>query len=390
MSEISEMQTPDMIQRIGIDKIQFYGFGLDREDGIDYNRLMCHECISIEDAGTGIPCIRYHPITHKGIKKISIKDNQVFSDLVIGCSIKEQKPYEYIYLTITVDNARGVNLEPMSYEEYSRYLENVLEYIADEYGIHLHTDFMGVKYIEISTNILLSKKFSEYGRGFRLLMSFPDKRYGKLSTYEGVSKNKQNTALKGESYKRGNKSIELIFYDKTKQLEDLKKGKDTFDLPQYLRIEYRLLDQKKVKAELGTFYWKELNDRILYDWFLQKIQKQLFDQYEQWKQDCQKKLLKLIKKCRRRDPRKWHQLLLLEIDNISALNGISFILDIEQVYEAVRSIPNSSRYSSRSIHAIDSIKIDNDIYRNHDLDKIQEVINGVELAYKNSCGLVCC
>lgn len=126
-------------QKIGIDKIQFYGFSVERESGIDFSRLMRHECVSIEEAGAGIACVRYLPNTNRGIAKITIKDNQIFSDLIIGCSRDSRsRPHEYIYLTITVDNARGDNLEPMSYIEYSRYIENVINYTADTYGIYLH------------------------------------------------------------------------------------------------------------------------------------------------------------------------------------------------------------------------------------------------------------
>lgn len=381
---MSENKAADMNQRIGIDKIQLYNFGLDREEGIDFSRLMKHECVSLEEAGTGIACIHYLPNINKGISKITIRDNKIFSDLIIGCSRDSRsRPHEYIYLTITVDNAKGDNLEPMSYIEYSHYIEKVISYIADTYGVYLHTNLMKVKYMEINTNILLSKKFSEYGRGLRLLMSFPDKRFGKLSTYDSVSKSKKNTTLTGESYKRGNKSIELILYDKSKQMEDRGKKTETSEPPQYLRIEYRLLNPKKVEAELGSSYWKDLNDNIISDWFIDRFKRQILDKYVEWEEDRQKGLVKLISKCRKKSSKTWHHLLMQEIRNLSELNGISYILDIEQVHEAICHIPNSSKYYSRSINAINKIDIDKDIYRNHDMEKIQEIINGIDLAYKS-------
>lgn len=382
---MAENGAENIYQKIGIDKIQFYGFELEREGGIDFVRLMGHECVSIEEAGAGIACVRYLPNSNKGISKITIKDNQVFADLIIGCSRDNRsRPHEYIYLTITVDNARGDNLEPMSYIEYSRYIENVINYTADTYGIYLHIDLMKVKYMEINTNILLLHKFSEYNRAFRLLMSFPDKRFGKLSTYDSVSKNKKNTTLTGESFKRGNKSIELILYDKSKQMEERGRKAETPEQPQYLRIEYRLLNSKKIEAELGSSDWRNLNDDIIADWFANKFKQQILDKYAEWEEDRQRSLLKLITKCRKKSPKTWHHLLMQEIRNLSEMNGISYILDIEQVHEAIRNIPNSHKYYSRSIKAIDKIDIDKDIYRNNDMGKIQEIINGIELAYKLS------
>lgn len=372
-------------QKIGIDKIQFYGFGVEREGGIDFIQLMRHECVSVEEAGAGIACVRYLPNTNRGISKITIKDNQVFSDLLIGCSRDSRsRPHEYIYLTLTVDNARGDNMEPMSYIEYSRYIENVINYTADTYGIYLHTDSLKVRYMEINTNILLSHKFSEYNRAFRLLMSFPDKRFGKLSTYDSVSKNKKNTTLAGESFKRGNKSIELIIYDKSTQMEERGKKAGEPEQPQYLRIEYRLLNSKKIETELGSSDWKNLNDDIIADWFFNKFKQQILDKYAEWEEDRQRSLLKLITKCRKKSPKTWHHLLMQEIRNLSEMNGISYILDIEQVHEAIRHIPNSRKYCSRSINAVNKIDIDRDIYRNNDMGKIQEIINGINLAHKLS------
>lgn len=387
---MSDFKPTDMNQRIGIDKIKFYKFHLDLQNGIDYSRLLCHECVQIEEAENG-KAIRYLPTTHKGISKIIIKDNQVFSDLAIGC-IRDgtNKIHEYIYLTITVDNARGDNLEPMSYKEYCLYLENVIWYIADTYGIYLQTDDMKVRYMELNTNIALTENFSAYSRGIKLLMSFPDKRYGKLSTYDSVSKKKKDTVFTAESYKRGNQSIEFVIYDKTKQMEDRKKKKDkSGDMPQYLRIEYRLLTPQKIKDELKSADWKNLNDNLIADWFINKWRHQIVEEYEAWKQERQKNLLKLIAKCRRKNPKNWHHLLMQEIRNLSELNGASYILDIEQVHEAVRNIPNSSKYYTRTIKAFDKIEIDRDIYRNHDMAKVEEIINGVELSYKTTWELAC-
>ena len=106
-----ELKLTDMNQRIGIDKVQFYGFGLDRESGIDFSRLMNNECVKIEEAGNGIPCIRYLPTTHKGILKLIITDNQVFSDLVIGCTRDGRNKIFAIAQKVRVCFFYGKNME---------------------------------------------------------------------------------------------------------------------------------------------------------------------------------------------------------------------------------------------------------------------------------------
>lgn len=385
-------------QRIGIDKIRFYNLALDGENGIDYEKLTMQKSVKFEIAKDGA-YIR-HLQDKTGIRRIIIKDNKKFADLIIGCK-KDNRGilHEYIHLTLTVTHAKGSNLVPMSHAAYSDYLKEILQYIYDAYGIRLTADQIKVNLIEINTNILLSQDYKNYGRALKHLMSFPGASLGKLSTYEDVDKNKNKTTLNAESYKRGNDSIELIMYNKSKQMKDtgikpedfnediLPESHDEDKPPQYLRIEYKLLNSKKVGAELGTTLWSELNDAIIVNWFINKTEKQIADKYQKWEEKKKKELVKLIKICRDKDPKKWHSLLMQEIRNRSELNGCPYILDIEQVYEAIRSIPNSSRYCSRSIKAIDKIDIENDIYKNHDIDKIHEIFAGLALAFNSSSNI---
>lgn len=382
---LNEQYDKNRTHQIGIDKIQIYNLGLEWPDSIDFKKLTCHDCVKIEEDGMGRMCFRRLPGENKGISKIVITDNKVFSDLIIGCTYDGvNKPHEYIYLTMTVDNAKGNNLYPMLYSEYCDYLKYVLSYIAEEYGIKLRAYNAKIRYIEINATILLKEEFAKYNRALRLLMSFPSKRFGKLSTYDSVSKKGHDKKLEDESFKRGNKSIELVIYDKSKQIQDRKKlpfENKEINLPPYLRIEYRLLNQKKVEKELGSVFWNDLNDEKVANYFISKIDDQLLREYEAWQQTRQKDLLKLIKCCRKNDPKRWHSLLMQEIRNLTELNGIPYILDIEQVYDAIHCIPNSSRYCNRTIHAIDKIQVENDIYKNHDLDKIREIFDSLKAAY---------
>ncbi len=372
--------------KIGIDKIKFYNFGLDKKDGIDYAKLTQNRCVKIETAGE-MAHIRCLP-DGTGIKRIIIKDNKIFSDLVIGCKINNfGKLYEYIHLTLTVTYARGNNLVPMSYPEYTDHLEKVLMYISDHYGIRLVADDIKINYIEVNTNISLSQAFENYSRALKHLMSFPESSLKKMSTYEEVEKDKSKTTLNPESYMRGNESIELIMYNKSKQMKDTEMVLDDKEEdcpPQFLRIEYRLLNSKKIGAEFGTTSWMELNDTIIANWFVEKFQKQVIKRHQKWELQKKKELLKLIKFCRDKNSKTWHSLLMQEIRNRAELHGCPYILDIEQVYDAIRCIPNSSRYCTRTIKAIDKIKIENDVYKNNDIAKINEIFSNLELAYDSS------
>ncbi len=365
----------NLIQRIGIDKIQLSNLLV---NDIDISKLTCianTSKIEIHHTATKISnCIRYMPDTFEGITKIVIKDNNVFSDLIIGCAFdSHDKPIEYVYLTATVTNARGCNLTNMSYSEYNRYIFKIIDYIKSTYGITLYTDFMKIDYIEINTNILLKNAFSEYNRTFRLLMSFFSGHMGKLSTYDKITNDKK---IKEESFKRGNKSIDVIFYDKAKELKDMNIPID--EELSICRIEIRLKTKDKIKSVFGSNIWNNFNDKKITEYFMEQIYYYLSEKFEKWKLTREKELKKLILCCRKKSPKIWHHLLMQEIRNKSELQMIPYILDIEQVYKAFRKLPDPNRNASRAIKSMENVSVENDIYRNNDIAKVYELLNGVE------------
>lgn len=362
----------NLIQRIGIDKIQLSSFAI---MDMDLLKLSQMEQAEIK-LSTNVERLykRHMPGTNAGITKIIIKDNQIFSDLIIGYTNDSNGiPIEYIYLTITVSNAKGYNLENLSYAEYSTYIDCVIEYIQSEYSIALLTDYMKVDYIEINANILLEQKFHKYNRVLKLLMSFFNKHLGKLSSYENF-KCKQGT--QEESYKRGNKSKEIIFYNKSQQLNDTKIPLD--ENLSLLRMELRLKDRKIIKSVFNSNFWKDLNDKKIVDYFSEEIYTQLAKKFEDWQKTRKKELKKMIVYFRKQSTKIWHHLLMQYIRNKSESLMIPYILDIEQVCDSFRELPDPNRNNSRSIKSLLNIYIENDVYKNNDINKAIEIFNALE------------
>lgn len=362
------------VQRIGLDKIKLSNLAIIGE--IDFHKLTdSKNSIEIHQTENKTRrCRRYMPDTHAGITKIIIKDNEIFSDLIIGCaSDSNGLPIEYVYLTITVSNVNGCNLENMTYDEYSDYIESVISYIEHQYGIALMYDCVKLDYAEINANILLNYDFPKYGRVLKLLMSLFDNHLGKLSGYEKL---KDRKGAQVESYKRGNKSKEIIFYDKMQELEDT--GNSIEDDVSILRIELRLKDKKKIKSALGSCIWGEINDTVIVECFHREIYHQLSKKFEQWEEEREKELKRLILNCKKKSKKVWHHLLMQEIRNKSESMTIPHILDIEQVCNAYRQLPDPNGNVNRSIKSLLNISIDNDIYRNNDIDKVFEILDTLE------------
>lgn len=366
-------------QKIGIDKLQLYNFTVNE---IDIPHLLNMPQVEIQQATNGRLCKRYIPGTKNGITKITIKDNRIFPDLIIGCISKSNGwMREYVYLNLTIPKYTGNNLIPWSVDEYSSYILSVLDYIYKEYHISLYARHMAVKYIEINCNIPLQEAFCHYSRAYRLLLSLMNGHMGKLSTYERIKANKENKSAQSESLKRGNNSMEVIFYDKLQELNDTDSNFDGIDTP-ILRIEYRLKTKKKINEEFGSNLWGHLCDKQIADYFISEIRKEFAIKLDKWEFQRHKELKRLIKSCRKKSSRAWHHLLMQEIRNKSEKLGIPYILDLEQIYAAVKSFPDKNR--NRKIKTLGNIQIEDDVYKNHDLKKAHEVLQGAELAYQNT------
>jgi len=90
----------------------------------------------------------------------------------------------------------------------------------------------------------------------------------------------------------------------------------------------------------------------------------------------------MLKRYYKEMPCTWPNKLMLEIRNTSERSGIPYILDIEQVHEAIRSFKDKN--AGRKFGSVDRVQVDNDVYRNHDLEKIKEKFFGLENTYDNS------
>ncbi len=368
-------------QKIGIDRLQLCNLAV---LNIDIEKLFGTDAQICQVTKPGLPGKYSVPGTDRWIFKIKIavKDNMAFFDLVIGCNnIYGNRWIEYANLDMRIPNEEG-NLVPWHKKQYDEYIYKIVLYIYQRYHIMLGCDRMQIKKIEINCNIPLTHDFCFYSRPMKLLITLMDNHLEKLGSYERVKSEKNMKKLQAESFLRGNKSMEVIFYDKQRQLNETKKDSDKIGTP-ILRIEYKLKTKQKINAAIGTASWNEINDRLIADYFLAYSRKELSSRFQKWMEMRKKELVRLVKECRKNNSQRWHYDLMTVIRNRSEHAEIPFILDIEQVYEAVRMIPDKNR--SRKIKSIDSILLEyNDVYKNKDINKAFEIISGIEQAYKNT------
>jgi len=282
-------------QVIGIDKIVFYNIQI---PNIDIPYLSSHDKVEIQLMAPGM-WSRWRTPDGNGVRKILIKDNNVFSDFVIGfADLKDGRCCEYEYLTLIVHGADGSNLAPWSYTQYNSHIKKVIDYLASEYRIEVNTDDMKVRYMEINSNIPLTQSFDKYDRPLKLLMSFLP-RMTKQSIFEAEKCGKKYV----ESFYRGNDSVEVVMYDKLRELSKMGKKHDGPETA-ILRIEFRLKTQQKINQEFKSNLWRDLNDNLIISFYISQMNK-WETAYYKWKGQRKKDLIKMLKKYYKEMPSTW-------------------------------------------------------------------------------------
>ncbi len=245
--------------KIGIDRIELENFYVSEID-IDYLKQTGAVLGNVDIAG---PC---------GARMMTIRDNNMFNNLVIGHNQYGTRHVFYTILSLSPTNARGHNRDNMSWAEYDVYLHEVMQYIQKTYRIMLKYDNMRLRYLEINCNIPLTQPYAEYDRVIRLMMSLLPNYLGCLDT--GRSTKSGDDPI--PTYLRKNNSMAVTIYNKTEQMRKRHTPAEHADCMQDLmRIELRLKSSEKIMSAFKSNFWHDLDDELISNYFLNYITKEM-------------------------------------------------------------------------------------------------------------------
>lgn len=344
--------------QIGLDKIELDNFGVLEKD-MEHLRTLetMTGKVSIDGAGG------------TRVYMIHIKDNSVFGDLLIGCNQYGNRRIHYTSLSLTPTNVRGHNCDNLTWAEYDRYLQYVMTYIRRKYRIHLKHDNKRIKYMEINCNISLCAPYTEYDRSVRLMMSFLPK------TLRSDYVQRSNPKKDDNTYLRGNQRMAVTIYNKSAQMRQKNPEYKQEEPGDLLRLELRLKDPQKIESALGSSVWARLNDDVIKEWYLSYVNQKIAVKYMEWKKKRRNELTRLIRELRNEQPKTWHHLTMQHVRNRSEAAGVPYILDVEQVVEALYQLPDPHGNHSRARKALMGIRIENDLYHRRDQARIEEILN---------------
>ncbi len=312
-----------------------------------------------------------------GKKKFSylrIIDNNKFMEIMAGVKINKGEIQKYCKMQICVKNYRKSNLHSLTCAEFKDCLDKAAEHLEKEYGVIVNMSNAQFTEMEINTTMPLNDTFNKYSNCWLMFVrNVPSARFNKYSInkknnvtyntfYEALQE--QNRDILQTLYV-GNDSIELKIYDKGKQLNNVVTSSFT------VRIEFTISTTSKIKNLFNTREVSAFSDEILRNFFKEEMEKDIFEPYEKWKKKNQKDLYKeLDRRYKESESNEWIQDFLRRARELSEVNNVSLVFDIEHLYEPLGKVVNNpSRTMSRLKK--EALKFENDMLGNE--AKVQEI-----------------
>lgn len=358
--------------KVGIDRIVLKELDIKQ---MDKEILINRGFVVIQDSENNIRIMkdRGEDIGINYIKVSKTKDKSLLiNELVIGCKEIERNvlnKLEYERLDITLPKAISqskTNEENISntddLKESLKAMEEDLEGLGFGKVDLLKAE---IKELEINVNIELEKEFIEYERVLEYLRDLlPNNKNTSIN-------NSYKPKGKYTGFKTGNQSIILKMYDKRENIKRL----DSRDIgKEQLRIEYKLMNEKKIRDIFKTI---KLNEIVKDDFkgidqaFKSILKKDLVDRVYK---DIDRQIRhaeREIEKCK-------------DIGGISATdlylkNHQADLLDIEILLEGMRKTERVNHYSRNCKKVIRSAKEIEGINLYGNIKKLNEILENLEM-----------
>lgn len=362
------------MNRIGIDKLVAFNINVMH---IDFNILLTHKWSKVQFSYNGKSYYMESPNGTR-ISYLKIKDNNVFNEFIVTI---DDIGREHQTLSLSAGNLHKANIQNVTVIEIKSYLTDVRKYLLSQYGLTVNMSHLQIKLLEINCTFAITKKFREYHRVIKLLMYLAPFLNSKLQSF--INANKQNYSLDMETLLKKNKSMEIIIYNKSKQICDTKDVEMHADL---MRIEIRLLTAKKITEAFGDNHFHTFTDEAIAEYYMHQFTKKFINTYRKWYIDNQSKIAKLICKCKQQTPIHWQANFLDYCKNYEENYELPLLLDIEHLYTILKAHTDHNRNTSRTIKSFRK-KIENrdaDCFGKNDAEKVDEIFFKVKQAYEKT------
>lgn len=360
-----------------IDKLVLSGVAIQEisnPDELDRKGILCN----------GKSKMKYYTKSGKEFTSLSIKDD-FFGKLKAGVNYGTGGLYSSF--STSVKNGFCSNLICNTVDDYKKQIENTKKYLTGKYGIYADFENVVINSIEINRTFKIDSSISDYKRPIELISwNIPGKKRMnliqdfKIKTENGfdtetfvitsrkIKKNKYENTKKSKQYE------ELVFYDKTKQLEKI-----IFLSEVYMRFEIKITGSAKIKKMMGTNRFYEITDQNINRFFNNEIKELIIAPYASWKEKRDRNLLKMLKS-QRSEKHDWVVNTLLVLANEELKNDVPFILDVSEIIPLIEKMgikDPQRRYRIRE-NFKNQAKRKADVFCNNDDQKLQELLHKLQ------------
>lgn len=317
-----------------LDKCDFSGILID-----DISNMQSLVDKNLLEINTGK--LKYYTKTGKEFSRLSLHD-ELIDRFKAGIYFKNGNTYGT--LQTSIKGSQYGNLYCYTVKEYQNYLEEIKEHLMKQYGITANFSNLRAKQLEINRTFRLDGEFNDYRRVFKYMMSHLPK--SSYMTSQAVFKDSSNDKgyIYGTFYAKSGKiqCIEMKIYDKKRALLEFAVLSEN-----WIRFELKIIGSQKIKKELRTNKFFDLNDEIVNEWFQKKIKNFFIHPTEKYKVEQEKKLLKLMKQRRTEQLRNWITDVIGIIQDTEIEQDYPLILDIEELIPVLDKLGLKSKRLSR-------------------------------------------
>lgn len=325
-------------------------------DAVIWNNVFVNELIDAEMLERKGYLFR----SEKNPVKVVLPDGQTFCNLTIndpeiglfkaGAILQKNTKIDYGTLATNVKGSLLGNMIGNTPEETIDSLRDSLWVMGEKSGVITDPTRITVKKAEIQRTFRLDYPYGDYERPFkRIITNVPQKsrltNVIKFGTNEDETTTEQTFYVNSRTSRKSENYRELKIYDKGKEVQE--RLGITFD-DTWVRIELTLIGGKTIENAFGSRDLQIFTDSIIADYFNKQMQELIIKPYWKWKAKRDKELLKLLKEERARNPKKWVDSCLYAILERNDIDGVPFVLGIDEIFNVIDQMGLERRVKSRA------------------------------------------
>lgn len=325
----------------GIDKTTINNIKI---KSVDLDQLKKNDTnVSIELASNdiGLETIEANTGEDLCIKKLEILDNIYFNVLNVGFLTNKQMRNYYATIQINLRSLTDDNTTPFHVSHYLHSIDKLKDHLMDRYGLEVDFSEACFKELEINVTNKMDFDFTDYEYMLNIMLKLAPGFYkSKSLRYEG-------NQFTGITF--SNKKLYGKIYDKTKQLKDefniIKDG-------QYMRVEYRLIGNRKIEEVFKTSSINKISDQDILAYLKNQIYKDLIKPIEAHIKASEKHLIKVFNDYKDEGKHSFIRSFVCSSYSLKDDNNVPYLFDTTQLETIIKS--HSEKNFKRNIRSVEA------------------------------------